>query len=62
MERTMAVNPIVIQESRFDALGTDPDVEVDADDSVREAFEFIRAMGLDEADSNSIAIEMIELS
>ena len=62
MERTMAVNPIVIQESRFDALGTDPDFEMDADDSVREAFEFIRAMGLDEADSSSIAIEMMELA
>jgi hypothetical protein len=62
METTMTVNPIVTQESRFDALGKDPDFEVDADDSVREAFEFIRAMGLDETDSSSIAIEMIELS
>ena len=62
METTMTVNPIVTQESRFDALGKDPDFEVDADDSVREAFEFIRAMGLDETGSSSIAIEMIELS
>jgi len=62
METTMTVNPIVTQESRFDAHGTDPDFEMDADDSVREAFEFLGAMGLNGADSGSIAVDMIELS
>jgi hypothetical protein len=62
METTMAVNPIVTQESRFDAHGTDPDFEMDADDSVREAFEFLGVMGLNGADSGSIAVDMIALS
>lgn len=62
METTMAVNPIVTQESRFDALETEPDLEIDADDSVREAFEFLGAMGLNDADSGSIAVDMIALS
>ena len=62
METTMAVNPIVTQESRFDALGKDPDFEVDADDSVREAFEFLGVMGLNGADFGSIAVDMIALS
>lgn len=62
METTMAVSPIVAQESRFDALETEPDLEIDADDSVREAFEFLGAMGLNDADSGSIAVDMIALS
>lgn len=61
METTMAVNPIVTQESRFDALETEANFEMDADDSVREAFEFLGAMGLSETDSASIAVDMIEL-
>lgn len=62
METTMAVNLIVAQESRWDALGAAPDFETYADDSVREAFEFLGAMGLNETDSRSIAVDMIEVS
>ena len=62
METNMAANPIVKQERRFDAPGSDLDFEMDADDSVREAFEFLGAMGLNDADSGSIAVDMIELS
>ena len=62
METTMAVNAIATQDARFDTLGADPDFETDADDSVREAFEFLGAMGLNGADSGSIAVDMIELS
>jgi hypothetical protein len=62
MESTLAVNLIVAQESRWDALGTEPDFEIDADDSVREAYEFLGAMGLYETNSSSIAVDLIELS
>ena len=62
METTLAVNPIVMQESRFDVLEADPDFEMAADDSVREAFEFLGSMGLSEGDCKSIAVDMIELS
>jgi hypothetical protein len=62
METTMAANLIVAQESRWDALGADLDFETDADDSVREAFEFLGTMGLNETDSSSIAVDLIELS
>ena len=62
METTMAVNLIVAQGSRWDALGAGPGFEADADDSVREAYEFLGAMGLYETDSSSIAVDLIELS
>lgn len=45
METTMAVNPIATQETCFDAPGTDPGFGTDADDSVREAYEFLGAVG-----------------
>ena len=62
METTLAANPIVTHENRLDVLGADPDFEIATDDIVCEAFEFLGAMGLGEADCKSIAVDMTELS
>jgi len=62
METTMAVNRIATQDARFDALGADPDFETDADDSVREAYEFLGAVGFGRDGARSLAVDMIELA
>lgn len=62
METTMSVNPIATQDTCFDALGTDPDFETDADDSVREAYEFLGAVGFEKDGARSLAVDMIELA
>ncbi len=62
METTMAVNRIATQDTCFDALGTDPDFETDADDSVREAYEFLGAVGFGKDGARSLAVDMIELA
>jgi hypothetical protein len=62
METTVTLNLIATQDTCFDALGNDPDFETDAGDSVRDAYEFLGAVGFGHGGAHSLAIDMIELS
>lgn len=61
MEMTMAGDPVAMQEICFDPPGTDPDFETDASDSVREAYEFLGAVGFGRDGARALAVDMIEL-
>ncbi len=62
METTMSTNRIATQKNCFDAPGTDQDCDTDAGDSVREAYEFLGAVGFGKDGVRSLAVDMIELS
>ena len=62
METTVAVNQIATQDNRPDALGADSGFEMDADDSVCDAYEFLGAVGFGRDGAHSLAVDMIELS
>ncbi|HZF23500.1 MAG TPA: hypothetical protein VE030_08550 [Burkholderiales bacterium] len=62
METTVAVNQIATQDNRFDVLGADSGFEMDPDDSVCDAYEFLGAVGFARGEAYSLAVDMIELS
>jgi hypothetical protein len=62
METTMTVDQFETRETRFDAFGTDPEFEAEPGDSVREAYEFLGAVGFGRDGTRSLAVDMIELS
>ncbi|MGQ0577748.1 MAG: hypothetical protein ACT4PQ_02415 [Betaproteobacteria bacterium] len=62
MKTTMTVNSTATQDIGFDARGIDPDFETEADDSVREAYEFLSAVGFGRGGARLLAIDKIELS
>lgn len=62
METNMKVIRIAAQDTCFDVLGIDPDFETDSDDSVRETYEFLGAVGFGKDRVQSLAVDMTELS